>query len=91
MPLCDPILKNCFIWEVETLKKNNIGRTRILRWVGREIVVVGLPPLVIPYMDKSRYQALILNFKRANVKFILLQDTTKNLILLGQKCIFLCL
>ena len=36
MPLCDPILKNCFIWEVETLKKNNIGRTRILRWVGRE-------------------------------------------------------
>ena len=27
-------------------KKNNIERTRILRWLGREIVVADLPPLM---------------------------------------------
>ena len=28
--------KNSFIWEDETLLKNNIERTRISRWLGRE-------------------------------------------------------
>ena len=40
-----PYFKKYFICKSWTLKKNNIGRTRISRWLGREIVVVGLPSL----------------------------------------------
>ena len=46
--------KNVFIFKDRTLKKNNIERTRISMWFGREMMrmwfgleidVVGLPPL----------------------------------------------
>jgi len=53
-------LKNVFIFKDRTLKKNNIERTRILRWFdvkmrrmwfGLEIDLVGLPPLNRLWMD----------------------------------------